>query len=64
MHVNVLPETRDQISALVQKMSLSEADVVGFAVRMLYDEKFPHGARPASPEEIYGRKRRGKDDSD
>jgi hypothetical protein len=63
MHVNVLPETRDQITALVQKMHLSEADIVGFAVKMLYDEKFPqHGGPSAPPDEDRGRRRRNNDD--
>jgi hypothetical protein len=44
MFVNLSPESREQLLSLVQTMHLSEADVIAFAIRLLFDERNPNQA--------------------
>jgi hypothetical protein len=44
MFVNLASESREQLRNLVQTMHLSEADVIAFAIKLLFDEKNPNQA--------------------
>jgi len=44
MFVNLSSESREQLLSLVQTMHLSEADVIAFAIKLLFDEKNPDQA--------------------
>jgi hypothetical protein len=44
MFVNLSPESREQLLSLVQTMHLSEADVIAFAIKLLFEEKNPNQA--------------------
>jgi len=41
MFVSLSSESRQQLLSLVQTMHLSEADVIAFAIKLLFDEKNP-----------------------
>jgi len=59
MFFNLSPASREQLSALVLKMHLSETDVVAFSLQVLFDEKYPrHGAGDLSETATEPRPRR------
>ena len=44
MFVNLSSDSREQLLSLVQTMHLSEADVIAWAIKLLFDEKNPNQA--------------------
>jgi len=55
MFLNLSQLSREHLDALVQKMHLSETDVVAFALQDLFDEKCP---APSGGERLTERARR------
>jgi hypothetical protein len=54
MFLNQSPESRQQLTDLVQTLHMSEADVVAFAIQQLFNERLPRstartGEQPAQP---------------
>ena len=54
MFLNQSPESRQQLTDLVQTLHMAEADVVAFAIQQLFDERLPRptartAEQPAQP---------------
>jgi hypothetical protein len=54
MFLNQSPESRQQLTDLVQTLHMAEADVVAFAIQQLFNERIPRSSartdeQPAQP---------------